>query len=118
MDMHLINRFNLAKQVSSALTSEYQMHTNARLSKNALPFHMGQQVWKRNHTAKGLDPKFIGPYIIVEIGWNSALLENSSTKELTRSNFKDMKPATDLREECEGEGPERSEAGINVNDTT
>jgi len=26
-----------------------------------------------------------------------------------------MKPASDLREECKGERPERSDAGINVN---
>jgi hypothetical protein len=113
MDNHLINRFNLSKQVSSALSSAYQMHTNSRLQKLALPFSINQLVWKRNHTAKGLDFKFIGPYKVIEISLNSALLEHSTTKELTRSSCKDMNPASDLREECKEVRPERSDAAVN-----
>jgi hypothetical protein len=115
MDTHLVNRFNLAKQVSAALTSQYQQHTNTRLQKNALPFSINQLVWKRNHTAKGLDPKFVGPYKLIELSWNSALLEHCTTKELTRSSFKDLKPASNLGEECE-QG--RSDAGLIGDDAT
>jgi hypothetical protein len=113
MENNLINRFNLSKQVSSALSSAYQMHTNSRLQKLALPFSINQLVWKRNHTAKGLDFKLIGPYKVIEISLNSALLEHSTTKELTRSSCKDMNPASDLREECKEVRPERSDAAVN-----
>jgi transposase InsO family protein len=100
MDNYFFHRFTLAKEISAALTSQYQKHTNAQLEKNGLPYTVGNKVWKRDHNASGLDPKFVGPYKIIELGWNSALLEEVGSKQLTRANFKDLKPASDLGEEC------------------
>jgi hypothetical protein len=56
---------------------------------------------------------FIVPCKLIEISLNSALSEHSTTKELTRSSFKDMNPASDLREECKEVRPERSDASVN-----